>query len=198
MEMEQFSGAGLVEGLYYRWREAHPETLEARNFWRLFAPTCRGLWGPAAAREAADWVERNTSESEWKALYVSLGARNRLWYDESLEGFRERILTAFEANWTEWFLGLLDRLGFERFDLSDEIAGLDDGDYLVVAEEGAALRFPPSFPLGSGDFVAEDDFGVAGLDLQDLCPETGIYRFCRYGEAGEWVNCLYTTMEVCE
>ena len=198
MEMEEFSGAGLVEGLYYRWREAHPEMLEAPNLWRLFAPACRGLWGPAAASRAADWVERNTSESEWKVLYTNLGARNRLWYGESLDGFRERVLVAFESNWAEWFLGVLDRLGFERFDLSDEISSLDDGDYLVVAEEGVALRFPPSFPLTSRNFVAEDDFGVIGLDLRDLCPETGIYRFCRYGESGEWVNCLYTTMEVCE
>lgn len=198
MEMELFSGAGLVEGLYRRWVEAHPEALEVRNLWRLFAPGWRGDWTPAAAREAVDWVGRNISESEWKVLYVNLGARGRMWYNESLDGFREGILVDFESNWVEWFLGMLGRLGFEQFDLSDRIADLDDGDYLVIAEEGAALRFPPSFPLGSGDFVAEDDFGVAGLDLRDLCPETGIYRFCRYGEADEWVNCLYTTREVCE
>lgn len=198
MEMEQFSGAGLVEGLYRRWMEVHPEMLEARNLWRLFAPFYRDSWGPAAAREAADWVERSISASEWKVLYTNLGARGRAWHDESLDGFRKRILVAFESNWTEWFLGVLDRLGFERFDLSDEIAGLDDGDYLVVAEEGVALQIPPSFPLASGDFVAEDDFGVVGLDLRDLCPETGIYRFRRYGESGEWVNCLWMTREVCE
>lgn len=198
MKMEQFSGAGLVEGLYRRWVEAHPEALEARNLWRLFAPGWRGDWTPAAAYEATGWVEANISESEWEVLYINLDAGARLRDGESLTDFRERILAAFESSWTEWFLDLLVRFGFEWFDLSDEIADLDNGDYLVIAEEEVALRIPPSFPLTSGDFVAEGDFEVVGLDLRDLCPETGIYRFRRYGESGERVNCLYTTREVCE
>lgn len=198
MEMEQFSGAGLVEGLYRRWMEVHPEMLEARNLWQLFAPFYRGNWGPAAAREAADWVERNVSESEWKVLYTNLGARGRAWYDESLDGFRERILVAFESNWTEWFIALLGRLGFEWFDLSDELAALGDGDYLVVVEEGGALRFPPSFPLSLRDFKAGGDFEGGGLDLGDACPETGTYRFRWDKDAGERVNCLWMTREVCK
>jgi hypothetical protein len=198
MKMEQFSGAGLVEGLYRCWVEAHPEALEARNLWRLFAPGWRGDWTPAAAYEATGWVEANISESEWEVLYINLDAGARLRDGESLTDFRERILAAFESSWTEWFLDLLVRFGFEWFDLSDEIADLDNGDYLVIAEEEVALRIPPSFPLTSGDFVAEGDFEVVGLDLRDLCPETGIYRFRRYGESGERVNCLYTTREVCE
>ena len=198
MKMEQFSGAGLVEGLYRRWVEAHPEALEARNLWLLFAPGWRGDWTPAAAYEATGWVEANISESEWEVLYINLDAGARLRDGESLTDFRERILAAFESSWTEWFLDLLVRFGFEWFDLSDEIADLDNGDYLVIAEEEVALRIPPSFPLTSGDFVAEGDFEVVGLDLRDLCPETGIYRFRRYGESGERVNCLYTTREVCE
>jgi hypothetical protein len=199
MEMERFSGSGLVEGLYWRWVEAHPEALEARNLWRLFAPDCRDSWEPAVARAAAGWVEANTSESDWKALYVNLGAADRLGDDESLEGFKERILAAFESSWTEWFLDLLDRFGFEWFDLSDGLADLGGGDYLVVLEVGAALRFPPSFPLPLRDFEAEeDDFEVNGLDLRDICPETGMYRFRGNEDTGEWMYCLYTTMEVCE
>lgn len=198
MKMEQFSGAGLVEGLYRRWVEAHPEALGARNLWRLFAPGWRGDWTPAAAREAAGWVEANVSESEWKVLYINLDAGARLRDGESLTDFRERILAAFESSWTEWFLDLLVRFGFEWFDLSDELAALGDGDYLVVVEVGGALRFPPSFPLSLRDFKAGGDFEGGGLDLGDACPETGTYRFRWDKDAGERVNCLWVTREVCE
>ena len=198
MKMEQFSGAGLVEGLYRRWVEAHPEALEARNLWRLFAPGWRGDWTPAAAREATGWVEANISESEWEVLYINLDAGARLRDGESLTDFRERILAAFESSWTEWFLDLLVRFGFEWFDLSDELAALGDGDYLVVVEVGAALRFPPSFPLSLWDFKAEVGFEGGGLDLGDACSGTGVYRFWWDKGTGGWVNCLYTTMEVCE
>jgi len=196
--MEQFSGAGLIEGLYRRWVEARPEALEARNLWRLFAPGWRGDRTPAAAREATGWVEANVSESEWKVLYINLDAGARLRDGESLTDFRERILAAFESSWTEWLLDLLVRFGFEWFDLSDELAALGDGDYLVVVEVGAALRFPPSFPLSLRDFKAEVGFKGGGLDLGDACPETGVYRFRWDKGTGEWVNCLYTTREVCE